>query len=281
MNYHIIGSSGYVGTKLLKKLGNVTNIYKYYPSEERTDIYLDLMQRDESVFSNIKPGDFVVFLAAISSPDECDKNYETAYAINVDGTKWFIENCIKRNANVLFFSSDVVNGACESPVYEDYELNPFGKYGKMKYEVEKAFSNEKNVKIFRLSYVFSAEDKFMKYLESCVKKHEKAEVFNALYRSVVYLEDILEGIVALFNNFIGHSCKIYNFSGPQLLSRADLASMYKENINDNLSYDLVMPDKKFFEARPNIIYTKSNNTELLLGRPLTKISDAMKKEFLI
>ena len=43
-------------------------------------------------------------------------------------------------------------------------VKPIGEYASMKLAVENYFRNEPNLKVFRLSYVFSWEDKFMRYL---------------------------------------------------------------------------------------------------------------------
>ena len=132
----------------------------------------------------MEENDFVVFLAAISSPDVCEKQYDFARAINVTGTAEFIENCIARGANVLFFSSDVVNGGTlPCSVDETYVGTPIGKYGEMKREIEQRFNGNPHFKVFRLSYVYSRQDKFSRYLDDCAAKGVCAEVFDALYRS--------------------------------------------------------------------------------------------------
>ncbi len=277
MNIHIIGSSGYIGKKLIEKIPKNCSVYTY--SRNKEDIHVELTEKDTSYFKHIEKDDFVIFLSAVSSPDECDKNYDYAYQVNVIGTIWFIRNCIDRGANVLFLSSDVVNGPCEDPAYEDFVVKPFGKYAQMKFEVEDTFKDEKCFKVFRLSYVFSREDKFMKYLDACVSNGKQADVFDALFRSVVYVEDILDGILALKSNFAMCPTSVYNFSGPHLLSRADLAALYKRNVNCLLEYTLSVPPPEFFDARPNTIYTKSYFLEMLLNRLPTSIEEAMKKEF--
>ena len=243
------------------------------------EIYIDLTKRDSSVFDNIKVGDFIVFLAAISSPDMCDKSYNFAYEINVVGTKWFISEAIKKGANILFFSSDVVNGATDKPADENFVPNPFGKYAKMKCEIEEYFSKEKQVKFFRLSYVFSKEDKFMKYLMSCVSENKEAEVFEALYRNVIYIDDVIDGILNLSKTFETYENNSFNMSGSQLLSRLDLANIYKECINPNLKISVIKPPIGFFDARPNCIETKSRYVAKLLNHPPTLIKEAMIKEF--
>lgn len=187
----IIGKNGFIAKKLLKR-----GQYKVTTSNELSsdDVYLDLKNSESFDYSYINEQTNIIFLAAISSPDICNNNYDEAYKVNVIGTKYFIKKALKRGAKILFFSSDVVYGNTIDKVDENSKTNPFGNYAKMKDEVEKSFETEKNFKVFRLSYVLSKEDKYLSYLKSCVDKNEVAEVFHPFSRKVVFIEDVLEAI---------------------------------------------------------------------------------------
>ena len=220
-----------------------------------------------------------MLLAAVSSPDICRAQYEMAYAINVTGTKQLIAECLRRDARVLFFSSDVVVGATDQPQNETMPVSPSGAYGKMKREIEVEFLNDSRFKVFRLSYVFSKEDKFMKYLRKCIDDDEEADVFQALYRNVVYLGDVLEAIIALGKNFDAWSNPIFHLSGPKLLCRADMAECFRKTIMPSLRFTTRLPDESFFEARPNVIETYSLYLERLLGHVPTALAEAIKLEY--
>jgi dTDP-4-dehydrorhamnose reductase len=278
MQTHIIGSTGYIGGKILGKLGE-ERIKKYSDIPAPDTTHIDLTDISTFDFSDFAEGDFAVFLSAISSPDECDQRYEQAYAINVTGTIRYIEELISRGVNVLFFSSDVVYGVNDGICDENTAPNPFGKYAEMKYEAERHFEGESGFKVFRLSYVFSETDKFMRYLIGCEKQDVQAEVFDGLYRNVIYIEDILSAVIALRGSFRGWDNQRFNLSGTDTLSREDLALMYRENVSEGLTYTVVTPESSFYEARPYKIATKSLYLESLLGHPQIKISDAMRLEF--
>ena len=278
--WHIIGADGYIASCLLPRIPKNIRVVTYTQSGAENSKKLeltDLMDRD---FDGIKPGDYVVFLAAISSPDVCRDRYDFAYSINVTGTKKFIAECVARQANVLFFSSDVVIGATMTAADENVQPHPFGNYGAMKREIEEIFAHEKRVKVFRLSYVFSRQDKFMSYLNGCAQRGETADVFSALYRSVVYLGDVLDAILALADSFEAWENHIFHICGTQLLCRSDLAAIFQEKICPQLKYVTSVPDAAFFEARPNVIEAKSLYLQKLLHREPTKISDAVQLEYL-
>ena len=171
----IIGREGYVAQRLIKKLRTYgIDFLTTGCSLSDEGIYLDLQKVNEFDFSVTNAGDTVLFLAAISSPTICKEDYDIAYRINVTGTLEAIQRFIERGARVVFFSSDVVYGNSKEQVDENSFINPVGEYGRMKHEVEKMFLGEQKVKIFRLSYVFSWNDRFMLYLHDCSEKQAEA-----------------------------------------------------------------------------------------------------------
>ncbi len=270
----IIGKNGFIAKKLLKR-----GQYKVTTSNELSsdDVYLDLKNSESFDYSYINEQTNIIFLAAISSPDICNNNYDEAYKVNVTGTKSFIEEAIKKGAKVLFFSSDVVYGNTIENVDEDSKTNPFGNYAKMKDEVEKAFENEKNFKVFRLSYVLSKEDKYLSYLKNCVDKNEVAEVFHPFSRKVVYIEDVLEAIENILAKWDDFENQKFNICGEEDISRKDIADFYNKATANKLEYKILEPDDSFWEARPRDINITSIYLEKLLDRKPTKIKNAIKQ----
>lgn len=278
MKTHIVGSSGYIASEILSRI-HPGDVMRYSPDGLPGELFLDLTDLSDFDFSAFSKGDYAIFLAAISSPDACENQYALAHSINVTGTIQFIERLVAKAVNVLFFSSDVVNGATEFAHDETSPAKPFGKYGEMKYEVEKYFRGCPQLKVFRLSYVFSETDKFMKYIRSCDTQKTVADVYDALYRNVIYVEDIIDAVFALGRSFSEWKNAVFNLSGKDLLSRKDLAEIYKIEISKSFVYNTSVPDAQFFAARPNVIETKSLYLRDLLNRETTSIGSAMRKEF--
>lgn len=270
----IIGKNGFIAKELLSR-----RTYEVTTSniESNGSLFLDLKQPDSFNYSIINNDTTIVFLAALSSPDICNNNYNQAYKVNTIGTKYFIEEAIKRGAKVLFFSSDVVYGNTIEKVDENSKTNPFGNYAKMKDEVEKAFEGEKNFKAFRLSYVLSKEDKYLSYLKSCTDKNELAEVFHPFTRKVIYLEDVLEAIENILVKWDEFENQKFNICGDEEISRKDIADFYNEEVGVKLRYKIIEPNDKFWDARPKDINITSIYFEKLLGRKAIQIKDAIQK----
>ena len=279
MRFHIIGADGYIGTKIRQYLPQEIKPICYDTQEKEEIRPIDLTKAEAFDFSQVRKGDFILFLAAISRPDLCKNQKEMAYRVNVEGTARFLQCFSEIGAHTLFFSSDTVYG--ETTMQKVNELSPcvpFGPYAEMKHEIEVRFADDLNIKIFRLSYVFSKEDRFTSYLAKCAKENTEAGVFESFYRSVVYINDIFDAVIALSERFDQFSNSIFNLSGPEVLSRKDIAQLYRETINPELQFRAVDPPEDFFDARPPIIATESLYLEKLLNRKATNIREALQQE---
>jgi dTDP-4-dehydrorhamnose reductase len=275
----IVGSNSYIAKQLINRLKKEETFFTTVSSRsDKSDFKLDLEYIDQFDFNKINKNDLVIFLAAISSPDVCRKEFKKSFNINVIGTIKFIEESIRRNANVLFFSSDTVYGTENGQNNEDViPIKPMGEYASMKLSVENYFRNEPNLKIFRLSYVFSWNDKFMKYLHICRTNNTKVEVFHPFIRKMVYINDVIDGIIKLTNNWNYYDQQIFNFCGSKQYSRLDIVELYNKCIYP-LNYEISNPPDNFYKARPELIHINSKNTEFLLGRKFTNIEKAIKIE---
>jgi len=272
----IVGRNGFIAKELAKRaLKNV--LFTTSNPEDKESIYLNLDKVEEFNYSNIDKNTVVVLLAAISSPDICQNDYDYSYKINVTGTIKFTEKVIKQGAKVLFFASDVIYGNTLEPVNEKSQTNPFGNYAQMKDEVEKYFCENECFKSFRLSYVLSKEDKYLKYLQNCVNNATVAEVFHPFERKVIYIEDVLDAIESIVADWEQCKSQYINICGIKSISRKDIADYFNELINGKLKYEILEPNTEFWKARPKDINIKSLYLEDILGRKPIDIKDAVSK----
>lgn len=279
MKIFVIGKNGFIAQRILDEFHDKYDLIATSSQEKEDSVFLDLQTPQNFNYDLINEGDFVIHLAAISSPDACEQNYETAYQINVTGAQFFLKKCLEKKAKVLFFSSDVIYGDGDTTFDEKSSCKPFGVYAKMKYETEQALMNDPNAKIFRLSYIFAHNDKFTSYLTSCATKNEPAELFHPFSRNAVYIQDLIDAIEELIKNFNQLDNKICNICGPNLLSKKDIAEMYQTYVNQNLTFNIITPDETFFQKRPRTISLKSLYLNKLLGHEPLNIEKAIQLEF--
>ena len=201
-NYLLIGASGYIGSALYHYLIK-NDLLVTGTSTKGSEKFLPLNLENPKNLNEIKINKYscVFFAAAISSPDICSKEYAYAQEINVKKSSEIISTFLQNGIKVIFLSSDTVYGEQINPFNENMQANPLGDYALMKYQVENKFKDYDLFKAIRLSYVFSRQDKFTRYLLKTTEKKEIAEIFHPLKRSVIYINDVVEGLISLSRQF--------------------------------------------------------------------------------
>lgn len=270
MRLIVCGATGYVGARLADRATARFEVVRTSsrPLEGAWD--LDLAQAHRFDAARVDAQDVLVLAAAISSPDLCERDHARAWAVNVAGTSQVIERVRARGARVIFLSSDTVYGEQAEPFDEQMPCNPAGPYAEMKRAVETRFSGDPGFHSLRLSYVFSAADRFTAYLRGCASRGVCAEIFDPFVRSVVYREDVVDTILAMALDWPALQNGVLNVGGPEALSRAAYASTLRDVAWPKLAFQVVEPDELFFRNRPRRIAMLSPGLPALLGRsPLT------------
>ena len=276
----VVGATGYIGKQLLSRArGNQSEVFGTTTTGGDGSLRLDLFNPLDFDYEIVDRDTTVLLTAAISSPDLCAREYDRAWAVNVTGITLFVEGVLARGAKVIFFSTDAVYGERVDFVNDYSYFAPQGEYAVMKAEVEGRFSTEAGFKSVRLSYVFSLEDKFCKYLLDSVARGVEAELFHPFIRSIIYREDVVDGVFALVAKWDEIPENVINFGGPQLLSRIDFAKCLQRNVVPELKFKITEPSDDFFRNRPRVIAMRSELLQHLLGRSTCMLDKAVRLEF--
>lgn len=279
----IAGASGYIGKPLYIRLSEVFETYgtSSSVSGKAGDVFLQLRLDAPQQFDYalIGKSDAVFLAAAISAPDACSRERDRATAVNVTGTSAFIERVIARGGRIIFFSSDTVYGEKDEAFDERAPCRPAGEYAEMKHEVESRFLGNPLFKSIRLSYVFSREDKFTRYLSDCAGRGDEAEIFHPYSRAVIHRDDVVQGALALVRRWEEFPQSVINFGGPEVLDRTEFAQVLKETALPALRFRITEPEAGFFRNRPRIIRMASPVMASLLGREAHSLREAATIEF--
>lgn len=280
----LIGSSGYIAQYILRRFAEESEIKSVLKidRDEKADAYLDLSEAEKFDYTALDSIDYVVFTAAISGPDQCAKEFDACWKINVAGTSNFIREAIKRNCRVLFFSSDAAFGDIPGKIYdEESSTDAYTPYGKMKKAVEDEFKNDSLFKAIRLSYVASANDKYYTYLLNCIRKNETADIFHPFYRNVTVVSDVADIVAYFALHWDEYKHTFLNVAGKELVSRVRMADELNRFIGGGLKYTISMPGEEFFTNRPRITQMKSlymNKYGIVEDKSFTeKIAKELKK----
>ncbi len=260
MKVALVGSSGYIAEYIIKRFAEeaeIESVLKLDKTDE-ADEYLDLLNPEKFNYSSLDSIDYLVFTAAISGPDQCAKEFDACWKINVIGTSYFIKEAIKRNCRVLFFSSDAVFGDIPGEIYDEESVtDAYTPYGKMKKAIEDEFKYEQNFKAIRLSYVASANDKYYAYLLSCIRNDETANIFHPFYRNTTVISDVVEVVSYIAFHWEEYEPTFLNVAGKELVSRIRMADELNRFLGNKLKYIISVPDEGFFTNRPSITQMKS------------------------
>ena len=281
MKTALVGSSGYIAEFILKRFSEETTIESVLKLDRnaKSDAYLDLAEAEKFNYDLLNDIDYVVFTAAISGPDQCAKEYDACWKINVTGTSFFIKEAIKRNCRVLFFSSDAVFGDIPGMIYdEESETQAFTPYGKMKKAVEDEFKGEPNFKAIRLSYVASAKDRFYTYCLNCIKNNEIADIFHPFYRNVIVVSDVVNVVTYFAFHWNEYLPTFLNVAGKELVSRVRMADELNRFIGAKLKYTISMPGEDFFTNRPRITQMRSTYMQRYGILPDNTFTEKIEKE---
>ena len=163
----IIGSQGYIGSRLIQYFKNKRKIYchgvdigyfknckisKTTKVKEESKNALDIIEND------IKNFDCVIVLAAFQNDPVNNLSPEKFYKPSVDFTIKIANYCKKNDIRFIYTSSCSVYGYGKKVFTENSKLNPLTHYSKNKVEIEKKLKklSNKNFKpiILRLATVF-------------------------------------------------------------------------------------------------------------------------------
>jgi len=278
MKILITGGSGNIGKYLIPTLldsghyilnASLQNLF--YPEEFKNYKFYNIdISNDEDIeklFISEKP-DIVIHLAGIIS-DNCEKNRELAYKVNVLGTKRLADLSLKYFVKRFIFSSTsaVYNQSKFAPTKENDSVNPISYYGETKLEAEKYLINlaDLPVVILRIFNIYG-ESFDSSLINKLLNSTEKSTVSivkpDKYYRDYIYYKDVIniisESVLAKIeeNKIIVNVASGKATSTSELINKLSLSkTLYYKEIDSNDTLDLSWADisnlKKYIKYIPS------------------------------
>ncbi len=239
----VIGSTGFIGS-YYKKFSKSNNLFYTSSKKRKNYIKFDLIKDDIKKIISDKKIKKVIFLSAISNPEECENNKKKSNLINVIKTKEVMKYLIEKKIYFIFFSSEYVFDGKRGNYTESSHTKSKILYGRQKILIEKFLKKKNgNFSIFRIGKTYGnlIDDKsifsnFVKELISGKKKFKVAfdQKFSALH--VLDLVNIIDFFIK--KEFTG----IFNVCGNECFTRYQ----YFERIINYLKLkDVVLQKEKF------------------------------------
>ncbi len=197
MKILITGAYGMLGSDLREVLKNHELIVTGSKDLDITD------EGDVIDFIDENSPDIVINAAAYTAVDDCETNYDEAYAVNAIGPKNLAVACKKQDIPLVHISTDYVfDGSKRTPLLENDPLGPQSAYGKTKLEGEK-FIQEYADKYFilRTAWLYGLHgNNFVQTMLSLAENHDEITVVDDQIGSPTYSLDLAVSIANLLNS---------------------------------------------------------------------------------
>lgn len=200
MKILITGGTGFLGTRLVKKLlkkGHAVTVYAMSESEElKTTDAKQIIGNilDEKKLHHAFNGiDIVYHLAAIL--DESNPDMER---INIEITETIIRQCKEKHIKHIIFPSSIgVLGYTKNPATEDMPYNPTTRYEKSKVECEKQIiSSGLPYTIARITIIYGP-NRFWKQIFSAAKKNYPIIGKGNNQWHLIYIDDVIDALTLM------------------------------------------------------------------------------------
>src|SRR3989338_647438 len=207
----IIGASGFLGTKLIKKLdyrldsaSSYEVIGTYYNNPKEGMLDLDI-QNERAITNFMKEyNPEVVVISATIQGAKCEEDPDLAERVIINGAKNFVRACSSSGSKLIFTSTDYIwpgkESLEESPYTEDSPPNPINLYGYCKtLAEEEVLKLGSNSLVVRLSSMYGwngnkERNSFLGFLKSL-----KGEIKMGTYqrKHEVWVDDVSLAIIGL------------------------------------------------------------------------------------
>lgn len=232
MKILITGSNGLLGQKLVRCLAARPEFFciatsrgnRRFQIDTSNILYesMDILQHStlKNILEKHNP-EVVIHTAAMTQADQCEKNKELCYQVNVEAVKKLVEYCEKLQIHFIQLSTDFVFDGKAGPYDEEDTPNPVNFYGETKYHAEQITLNAKcSSTVIRTILVYGYTENLNRsniflWVKNKLEKEEPIQVVNDQVRNPTLVDDLVSGcMLASVNKKNG----IYHIGGKDTIS---------------------------------------------------------------
>lgn len=200
MKILVTGSRGMLGTDLVQMLSDQHNVLGC--DLHNCDI-LDAAQIERMV-SSFQPS-VIIHTAAYTNVDQAETDQETAWQVNVAGTRHVALAAKQGCARLVHISTDYVfDGTKTTPYTESDPTSPLGAYGETKFQAEQHVQkilDPQNVLIIRPAWLYGKHGKnFVSTILRVAQQQDTLRIVDDQTGSPTYTGDLVWGISQLLEH---------------------------------------------------------------------------------
>ena len=286
----IIGSEGFIGRELIKKVSSKdsNNIYCFgrelkskFNHLKYEKIDLNDIQKNKLILDSF---DLIYYLASATIPASSFNNPLTDINLNLIPFLNFLEAIKSSNVKKIVFTSSggTIYGASNKIIKENSTKNPESPHGIVKLTMEHflEYNLKKtgiNYNIFRISNTYGENQNISKglglintILEKAILK-KQIEIFGdgSFKRNYIYNKDVAKALSNVADQDLETS-EIYNLASSQSYSVNEVLELIQETIKEPLDVkyvnsrksdlkSILIDNSKFTEAHPKFRFTEILN----------------------
>lgn len=285
MKVLIVGASGFLGTKMLKVLGQKFDVYGTYASRKKEGLtYLDVTDVEQVTDTISEHGpDVTIYAGGLTNVDSCQVDKDVAWKFNVTGTTNLVDACKK--SKFIYISTDFVFDGLHGNYSERDEPNPVNYYGRTKFEGEKIAKQLPDHLTLRVARLYGYNGKgdktnFVRFVVDSLRAKKPVKAVSDQYGCPTLIDDIAAAAAELIKK---DKKGIYHCCGSERTSMYDfartVADVFKLNaglITPITTNELEQVAKRPTDASLNI--SKLNKTGIKMSdvrTGLLKMREAM------
>lgn len=278
MKILLTGSSGYLGTGLLRHIPNERpdwdlhiTLHSIEPSDEMEYAHhLDLTDADsvKRVMDKVQP-DVIFHAAALNQSSDAQELYDT----NARGSGYLAKEAAKQNARLIHLSSDVIFDGRKGNYTEEDAPNPITPYAVSKADAEKnVLESGANAALVRTSLIYGFRP--LDPRTRAVLRGEMRRLFTDELRNPVWVDNLCAALIELAESeYRG----VLHVAGTQPLNRYEFGMKLMEALNGDTSQLIPTPLSESAVVRPPDCTMDVSRAQGMLKTRLVSVDEMIER----
>ena len=283
----VIGASGLLGQYMMSagtQLGlAMVGTYNTVKDGSPGAMHMDVTDPD-SVSHGISAAspELVMLPAAMTNVDQCERQPDTAYKVNMEGTFNVAAECRSSGIKLVYVSTDYVFNGLKGGRYHEFEpADPLSVYARSKLEGERVTLDAgRGNLVCRVSVVYGwnrigKKSNFVTWIIDSLRKGQEIRLYDDQFVSPTYAPSAAYDILQLG---MGKLKGICHTSGPDCLSRYQIGMEVAKafDLDGSLIRPVRTEEMPLLAARPKRSCLAVDIAESELGRPMTDLNKGLE-----
>lgn len=226
--------------------------------------------------------ELVVLCAAMTNVDQCEREPDAAYKVNMEGSFNVASECRSAGIKMVYISTDYVFNGLKGGRYHEFEpADPLSVYARSKLEGERVtLDADRNNLVCRVSVVYgwnrlNRKSNFVSWTVDSLRRGQEIRLYDDQFVSPTYAPAAARDILELS---LGKLKGICHTSGPDCLSRYDIGTTVAEvfGLDASLIRAVSTAEMPLLAKRPARSCLGVDLAESELGRPMTSLRQGLE-----